>query len=168
MYDQVDLRKCKVVGTGCPGNMMHSLLTVPEFSIFSNIVKRARLETIFNSPKANFTVFVPTNNALNHYDPTIEKTINIGDARHFVRSLTLKRRIPYALLQSSPASKFTTMDSPNDLYVTTIRGVTSLSNCSECTEGVSASIIVPDIILKNGIMHAINGTLQPIYSTQLR
>lgn len=168
MYDQVDLRGCSPKTDGCKGGLMNTLLIHKDFSEFAAIVKKAKLETIFNSPQADFTVFVPDNKAIQRQYHNFASKINISEAQHIVKSLTLKNRITYDLLKDSPMATYTTRDFPNNLTVMNVNGRTIVTNCSERCAGESANLIHADILCKNGIIHVIDNVLYPIESIQLR
>lgn len=168
MYDQVDLRGCNPKTTGCPGGIMNTLLLQSDFSEFAAIVKKARLDNILNSAQADFTLFVPTNAAVQRIAPKLADKLDIGEAQHLVKSLMLNRRITYDLLKDSPVSTFITRNPPNNLFIMNINGKTILSNCAECCPGENATLIHADIMCTNGIIHVIDNFPLANQSIQLR
>lgn len=154
MYDFGDLRACgKQKSEYCPHALMGIISSHPDFQKFHHMVSVARLEHILNDSQANFTLFVPSDAAINGLGNEIFLNMDDGTARHIVKSSMLDYRIPSEILESSPASYFMTKDPPNRLFIGNISGKTFINN--------DINVIHKDILASNGIIHVIDKLIWP-------
>jgi len=157
MFNMPDIRGPLPLKINCPNTLMGIITTNPDFSKFRYMVKIARLGGILNDIQADFTIFIPSDKALESAEGLGEEVfINMDDstARHIVLSSMLNRRITSELLADSPASYFITRDPPNRLFVSNISGKTCINT--------DINIIHTDIIASNGIIHVIDNLIRPI------
>lgn len=153
MYNFQDLRnlsgkKCKIKDNSLTG----ILNTIPDFSIFAEIVDKARLTGILSDIQSNYTLFVPSNSYLKKkYSKEYIDNIDIGLARRLVNFSMMNRVIDKSLLQSSPVSIFPTIDRSNSMKIDTISGTTRLPNC--------VSVIHWNHPADNGLIHVVDGLL---------
>jgi uncharacterized surface protein with fasciclin (FAS1) repeats len=153
MFNIKDLNSCIPRFKKCPNSLSGLIQSHPDFSKFYSILKLANLDDIYNDPQANFTLFVPSDNALANIDDSVFKNMDISTARHIVKTSTLDRKIPSELLENSPASYFITKDSSNRLFITNIRGRTYIDT--------NINVIHKDMEASNGIIHVIDGLIRP-------
>jgi len=154
MWDIADLRGHNPKKQDCPNSIMEAINTHPDFTKFRYMVKLAKLEGILSDPQANFTIFVPSDRALQDLGDALFINMDSATARHIVKSSMIDRKIPSELLEHSPASYFMTKDSPNRLFITNISGRTYINN--------NINVIHKNMILANGIIHIIDALLRPI------
>lgn len=153
MFDMPDLRGHLPVKVACPNSLTSIVNEHPDFSKFRYMLNLAKLENLYSDPQANFTIFVPSDNALKHVDKNVFLNMDDGTARHIIKSSTLKRRIPSSVLSDSPASWLHTQDPPNRLFVTNMNGRIYLNN--------NINIIHKDMPASNGIIHVIDNLIWP-------
>lgn len=154
MFNIKDLRGPLPVKKECPNTLMDVIINTPEFSKFRFMVKLARLESILNGLQADFTLFIPSDNAIAHLGDEVFINMDDASARHIVMSLMLNRRITSDLLIDSPASFFLTRDPPNRLFISNISGKTYINN--------DTRIIKFDILTRNGVIHVIDNLIIPV------
>jgi uncharacterized surface protein with fasciclin (FAS1) repeats len=153
MWDMVDLRGCGPKKQDCPNSIMAALSTHPDFTKFRYMVKLAKLEGLLSAPQANFTLFVPSDRAIQDLGEAVFVNMDDATARHIVKSSMMDRKIPSELLEYSPASYFMTKDPPNRLFVSNISGRTYINN--------NINVIHKDMIFANGIIHVVDALLWP-------
>jgi uncharacterized surface protein with fasciclin (FAS1) repeats len=137
----------------CTTNLYGIIKNNINFSKFKYILKLAKLDNILNDPQANFTLFVPTDKALNNISDGVFTNMDSSVARHIIKSSMLERKITSDILENSPACNFITKDPPNKLFITNMNGKTYINNCIQ--------IIEKDIDANNGIIHTIDGLIWP-------
>ena len=153
MWNKGDLRPLSKKEQFCPHSLMGIINSNTDFTKFKYLVKLARLENILDHSQANFTLFVPSDKALQGINENIFSNMDDATARHIVRSSILNYRYPSEILESSPAIYYNTIDSPNRLFISNISGQTYINNC--------INIIKKDILTSNGIIHVIDKLIQP-------
>ena len=153
MFDLPDLRGPLPIIIKCPNSLSGIVDSHPDFTKFKYMLNLAKLDTLYGDLQADFTIFVPSDNALRHINNNVFLNMNKNTARHIIKSSTLKRKITSAILSDSPASWFHTMDPPNRLFVTNINGKTYLNN--------TINVVHKDIPASNGIIHVIDGLIWP-------
>jgi uncharacterized surface protein with fasciclin (FAS1) repeats len=159
MFDFTDLRGCLPEKKFCPTSLTGVVNEHPDFRKFSYILNLSGLAPIYNNNQANFTIFVPSDTTLIGMDPSVLENMDALEARHIVQSSTLKRRIPGAILEDSPAAIFTTLGDPNNLWVTNISGHTYINN--------TINVIHKDMSTDNGLIHVIDSIIWPNMSTEV-
>ena len=125
----------------------------PEFSKFKYIVETAMMDDILGSLQSEFTLFIPSDRAIESLD--ILKNIDISLARHIIKTSMLDRKIPSEILEDSSSSYFRTNDSANRLLIRNIFGVTYIND--------NIKIIYKDITTLNGIIHVVDNLIWPEY-----
>lgn len=153
MWNTKDLRGCLPKEVDYPTSLMSIINKHPDFSKFRYMVKLAKLEGIFNSTQADFTIFVPSDKAIAGLGDSVFMNMDDAIARHIVKSSTLDRKIPSELLEDSPAAYFLTKDPPNRLFITNISGRTYINN--------DINIIHKDMQAVNGLIHVIDKLIWP-------
>ena len=153
MFDIPDLRGHLPIKVACPNSLTWIINKHPDFSRFSYMLKLAKMDDLYSDPQANFTIFVPSDDALKHVDNNVFLNMDDSTARHIIKSSTLKRRIPSAVLLDSPASWLHTRDPPNRLFVTNMNGRIYVNN--------TINIIHKDMQASNGIIHVIDDLIWP-------
>lgn len=134
-------------------SLMSIISKHPDFSKFYYMVKLAKLEGIFNSTQADFTIFVPSDKAITGLGEEVFMNMDDSVARHIIKSSTLNRKISSDLLEDSPASYFITNDPPNRLFITNISGRTYINN--------DINIIHKDMHASNGLIHVVDKLIWP-------
>lgn len=154
MFNIPDIRGPFPLKVNCPNTLMDIIEKNPDFSKFRYMVKIARLNSILNGIQADFTIFIPSDKAIEGLGEEVFINMDDSTARHIVLSSMLNRRITSELLADSPASYFITRDLPNRLFITNISGKTCINT--------DINIIYTDIIASNGIIHVIDKLIWPV------
>ena len=146
---------CKPTKKYNEGSIMYLLDTHPDFSIFCTIVKISDLDVILDNIQANFTLFVPSDSELKYkLRPNMIENMDVGTARDIVKSSMLVDRIPSELLVDSPAAYFNTDSPQNRMFITNINGNMRINN--------TLNVILFDIVAKNGMVHVVDGLINPL------
>ena len=153
MFDMPDLRGPLPKIIPCKGSITSIVHEHQDFSSFKYMLNVAKLESVYNDPQADFTVFVPSDKSLSSIDNNVFLNMDIAVARHIIKSSTLKRKITAAVLGDSPASWFHTQDPPNRLFITNMNGRTRINN--------NINVIHKNMYAKNGLIHVIDGFIWP-------
>ena len=156
MFDFVDLRGKLPEKEYKKGSIMYLIENHPDFSKFCYIIKLAVMDDVLDNLQANFTLFVPSDSELKYRSVPEDFYVNMdqGTARHIVLSSLLDSRIPSVLIKDSPATYFITKDPPNRLFITNINDNTRINNLF--------NVIHFDIVCNNGIIHVVNGLIEPL------
>jgi uncharacterized surface protein with fasciclin (FAS1) repeats len=152
MFNIPDIRGNNNDIVPCKNSLLDFLYQNEEFSKFRSILKKARMEGIYNATQADCTLFVPMNKHLYISDDDIQ-SMDISLARHIIRNSTLNKKIPYKLLISSNCSYFNTRDSPNRILLTYIHG--------KCVINNNIHFVKPDIECTNGLIHVVSELIYP-------
>jgi len=153
MFDFVDLRGKPILKKVESNSLMGVINTNPNFSKFKIVVKLAMMESVLDSAQSEFTLFIPSDQAIKGLSKDFFEEMDIGLARHIVKTAMLNRRIPSELLEDSAASYFITNDPPNKLFVWNNEDITFINK--------DVQIIQKDIITSNGIIHVIDKLIWP-------
>lgn len=153
MFDMPDLRGQHSKQTECSTSLLALINNHPDFSKFRYLVKLANMDGILNSLQTTFTIFVPSDRALEGLDDAVFMNIDTSTARHIVKSSMLNHKITKELIQNSPASFFITKDPPNRLFISNISGRTYIQN--------DINVIHFDMQAENGIIHVIDKLIWP-------
>ncbi len=105
------------------------------------------MKNIYDSPQANFTVFVCSDFISNLQTEWID-ALDIGDARRIIMGSTIKNRIPSEILTDSPSSYFMTCNPQYRILITNENNVTQINR--GCT------VVMKDIMASNGIIHIVD------------
>lgn len=155
MFDFTDYKGPLPTMVPCPNTLLGLIYNNPDFSIFKFMVHRSKLNSFFNLSQADFTVFIPSDKELlKRMDESIFTNMDILTARSIVKSCMLNNRISSEVLEDSPAAYYYTTEPSNRLFITNLNGNTIINN--------NIKIIKKDILLKNGIVHVIDGLVIPI------
>jgi uncharacterized surface protein with fasciclin (FAS1) repeats len=135
---------------------MYLIENHPDFSKFRYIIKLAVMDNLLDNLQANFTLFVPSDSDLKYRNIPEDFYVNMdqGTARHIVLSSLLDNRVPSELIKDSPAMYFITNDPPNRLFMTNINNKTRINN--------AFNIVHFDIVCTNGIIHVVDGMINPL------
>lgn len=153
MWNKGDLRPSNIKQQFCPQSMMGIINSTSDFSKFNYVIKLARMENILDHSQANFTLFVPSDKALQGINENIFSNMDDATARHIVKSSMLNYRFPSELLENSPATYYITKDPPNRLFITNISGKTYINN--------NINVIQKDLLASNGIIHVTDKIIYP-------
>ena len=153
MFDFTDLRGPYPKREPCKNSLLGIITNNPDFKKFNFMVRRAGLEEFLNSPQANFTIFVPSDKALDFISEDLFTNMDILTARRIVKTSMLYERIPAKILEDSPAAYYYTTDTTNRLFITNLSGITYINN--------NIKLIEKDILLDNGIIHVIDNLIIP-------
>lgn len=135
---------------------------LPEFSLLCNLMKQTRFDSILSG--GIYTVFAPTDDALNSAIDTLsqsEMDFDLTDPG-LMTSVLLQHIIPGSTIDSSKLDCDTEVEMAN--------GAKSDITCSDeakfiggpgISQGMQASIDMPDIYACNGIIHVIGGVILP-------
>jgi uncharacterized surface protein with fasciclin (FAS1) repeats len=134
-------------------SLMSKIGVTPEFSKFKRIVLVAGMEEFLSNKLSDLTMFIPNDSSLSDVPDSAFMDMDRGTARHIIRNMTMKKRIPSELLTQSPTGLFSSLDSDNRLFVGTAHGVLMLNEQIEVVE--------VDIEAGNGLIHITNGILWP-------
>ena len=149
----------------CPGNLMSLIQDNPDFSIFNYMIGVGQLYNKFNSPQANFTIFVPTDSFLRaKYSENMFKNMDLYTARETVLYHTLRGKVTFDMLRSS---KCMYLDTMIDKSVYSKILVESRDNTVVLNN--TARMKAKDIQLTNGMIHIITDLLiPPVFVDNLR
>ncbi len=140
-----------------PDSILGFIYNNPKFSKFFKITERAMMVGQLNNIQANFTIFIPSNDSLQHIPDEFLNTMDDGMAKQIVSASILDRKIDKLLLTRSPVSYFHTKNPEMRMYITNIRGKTEINGM--------ANVIEWDIERSNGIIHIIDTLLVPNENT---
>ena len=131
-----------------------------DFTIFSDIVKKARYDVKLSDKQADFTIFVPSDFHIKQkYTLDYLTKIDNGLAGEIVNFSMMNRKIDQNILQSSPSSTFPTVDRSR-ILISTVNDVTMLANCNK--------VIHWNYLASNGLIHVVDGLLIPDKSSRYR
>jgi hypothetical protein len=136
----------------CPHSISGILARGNDTKLFSYMLELSGLQGLYDSPEADFTLFVVPDGILHHLEGSITN-MDRSTARHIIQSSTLRRRIIAALLEDSPAAYFYTEDKPNQLFVTNMNNTTYVNN--------DAVVVRKDIHANNGVIHHVDKLVIP-------
>jgi uncharacterized surface protein with fasciclin (FAS1) repeats len=154
MFNMTDRRGNLPLEKPTPGSLLDKIQNTPDFSKFSYMVELSNFKGILNAPQANFTLFVPSDNALKNINDNVFINMDSTTAWYLVKTSIIKNRIPSEILEDSPAAYFYTLSECNRLFITNISGTTYIDD--------NIRIIKKDILCTNGIIHVIDGLIYPI------
>lgn len=153
MWDFTDLRGPTPKDNYCPNSLMEIINNHSNFSKFRHMVKLAKLDGVLAGAQADFTLFVPSDNAFRGINDAVFMNMDDATARHIVKSSMLDRKLSSDVIKDSPASYFITKDPPNRLFISNISGKTYINN--------DINVIHFDQMAKNGIIHVIDKLIWP-------
>lgn len=125
----------------------------PQFSKFKKIVDTAKMMGFLNDEQITSTIFIPSDQFLEHIPQSFFDTMDDGLAREILSASTLPKIIASDLLTSSPVSYFYTKNPAMRMYVTNISSRTRLNNC--------ATVVKYNVWCTNGIIHLIDNLIEP-------
>lgn len=125
----------------------------PQFRKFKKIVDTANRMGFLNEEQANCTVFIPSNEYLQHIPQSYFDTMDDGLARQILASSTIPKILAADLITSSPVCYYYTRNPAMRMYVTNISNRTKINNC--------ATVVGYDIWCDNGIIHLIDNLIEP-------
>jgi len=154
MFDKSDLRGPLPQKVEHPNSLSSIISMNPDFSKFRYILRMSKLDGLYNDMQANFTLFVPSDAALINIPESVFVNMDLLTARHIVKTSTLNNRITSDILSDSPCSYFMTNSPANRLFVTNVNGQITIDN--------HINVIGTDIMAVNGIIHVVDGLIQPL------
>lgn len=135
------------------GSMYDFLHKHPKFTRFMEIIRKAKMEGQLNEIEASFTLFIPTDDFLNHMPNDFFEKMDDGLARQILNASSIRRKIDKSLITSSPVAYYSTMNPRMRMYVTNISGITQINEC--------LSIVQYGLNFNNGMIHVIDGLIIP-------
>jgi uncharacterized surface protein with fasciclin (FAS1) repeats len=129
-----------------------------EFSLFTQIVEKAGYSSFLNAYGA-YTLFLPTNDAVNAYLKKISKA-SVND----IDVATAKNLVSFAIIQDTIATNNFTdgkIRTPTMINQYLITGAANESGTSSITINKQAKLTRGNIRLGNGIVHVIDNVLVP-------
>jgi uncharacterized surface protein with fasciclin (FAS1) repeats len=154
MFNKNDLHGPFPLIENIPGTLSYIISSNPDFSIFKYILRLSKMENIYNDPKINSTLFIPSDKALHNIPSDVFTSMDYYAARQFILSSTLRNKITRDIIEDSPASYFITQNKRNHLFITNINGRTYLNK--------DINVIHKDLHAINGIIHVIDALIAPI------
>ena len=142
-----------------PGTIVQVASANPQFSTLVSLVKKAGLVTALSSPKAHLTVFAPTNAAFAALKKNDPMTFN---AVATTPSL-LKKVLTYHVLTTEVDAAAATAAAQKNAKVKTLEGESialRLKGGKIILNG-SATVVKPNVMASNGVIHVIDSVLIP-------
>ncbi len=157
MFDMQDIRGTFPITVANPNSLLDIIRTNPDFSKYNYILKLSRLENLFNNIQANFTVFIPSDKALNQqYDESVFVNMDQNTAIHLIKMSMLNDRINGEILRDCPSAYYMTKDEANRILISNYNYNTYIDN--------SIRIIKMDVLAINGIIHITDGILSSLFT----
>ena len=153
MWNHTDLRGPLPKPEACDNSLLGALENNPNFSFFRKIVKKAKMEDIFNNVQANFTVFVPVNDQLSDEMKQGIDNMDVLKARQIIKASSLDNKISSECFAGKQSLSLVTRDRSNRIEVSSSDGKTFLNK--------TIMLVETDIILGNGIIHTISQPIIP-------
>ena len=162
MFDITDLRGNLPVLTYCKNSISGFLFANKEFSKMFALLKKAKLDGQYNQSQADVTLFV----CPDKYMKLNPENASISQARTFILTCSLNRRIPMELIEDSPAAYYDTKaEQCNRLFISNMNNRTYISNPNsrngQLCPGKNIQVIHEDILCSNGIIHLVDGVITP-------
>lgn len=154
MFDIPDLRGNLPKKVETPGSLSYLLTINPDFSKFRYMLRLAKLDNIYNDCQADFTIFVPSDKAIQDIPDEIFTNMDSSTARTIIKSSTLNRKITSDILEDTRGTYIITQSTPNRLLITNNNGNTYIDK--------TIKIIKKDIIATNGIIHVVDKLIKPL------
>lgn len=138
-------------------NVVQVAQSNPDFSILVEAVQAAGLGGVLSNPKANYTIFAPTNDA---FAQALQET-GLSKADLFANKPLLAKILGYHVINGDMAiyakdvKPGNVMSLSNDTLMITPEGKLMDEN------GRTASILKTDIAATNGVVHVIDKVLLP-------
>lgn len=135
------------------GSIYDFINSNPKFSKFRKIVDIANRMGFLNEEQAVCTVFIPSNDYLEHIPENYFDTMDRGLAQDILSASIIPKKLASDLLTSSPVCYLYTKNPKMRMYVTNINNRTTLNNC--------AVVVQYDIWCNNGIIHLVDNLIEP-------
>jgi uncharacterized surface protein with fasciclin (FAS1) repeats len=142
-----NLCSAKAEKPNCRNTLMGMLEKNSDFSTMKNLVKKAKLEGIYDSLQSDLTLFIPSDKSLN-LPPNYIKNMDLLTARKLVKFLTLNRKIYLSIIQAQPVISLVTKLPSSMMYITNLDCRTIIHECTLLLYG--------DIEVDNGLIHVID------------
>lgn len=166
MYDVADLHsveESKVVPT--KGTILHAIMSNNDFSFFQDLVKRGKMEEYLNDPVLTATLFLPTDRSFERLPSHVIRQLESKSPRDVVAFHILKA--PVSIISMKGIRQYFETVHPRENLL--IEGRTPMPKIGHRHQSTSVtpsinyepSIIEPDILMENGIIHIINSPLVP-------
>src|SRR3989304_1547472 len=153
-YEWRDWVGPKVEADANPDTLYAILKANKDFSKFLFMVELCDMGGMFDSYESKFTLFVPSNAYLEgKYNGEFFINMDRYTALQLVRYHTLNNIIPSALLKTARMMKINTYKEGYSILVKNLNGKLILNGC--------VNIVRPDIPVKGGLIHVIDGLLEP-------
>lgn len=159
MYSFVDYKNPTGVTTPCTieGSIYDYISKRKDMCRIKSIIDKANMIGQLSDCEANFTLFIPTDNYLEHIPQEFFDNMDVGEAKQIIQSSMMWRSIDKKLISSSPVSYYITKNPQMRMYVTNIGGKTRINNCGMIKEF--------DIELNNGMIHITDMLIVPTNDT---
>lgn len=153
MYSFVDINNKNIEPTINKGSIYDFINSNKKFSKFKAIISKANNIGLLNDIQANCTLFIPSDDSLEHIPYSYFQTMDDGLARQILASSIINRKIDKKLLISSPVAYYITRLPEMRMYITNISGKTVINNC--------VTVLQFDNNFNNGMVHIVNGLIAP-------
>lgn len=153
MYSFVDINSNVMEPTINKGSIYDFINSNKKFSKFKAIISKASNIGLLNDIQANCTLFIPSDDSLEHIPYSYFQTMDDGLARQILASSIINRKIDKKLLISSPVAYYITRLPEMRMYITNISGKTVINNC--------ATVLQFDNNFSNGMVHIVDNLIAP-------
>lgn len=159
MYLFTDYRNPKDKHKICTnkGSIFDFIYNAKNFTKFRKIVDKAMMVGQLNSLQADMTVFIPSDNYLQHVPNDFIEYMDDGMARQILAASTLNRRIDKELLTSSPVAYYITRNPSMKMYMTNINDKTVING--------NVNVVHFDVPCANGLIHLVDNLIIPSDNT---
>jgi transforming growth factor-beta-induced protein len=134
-----------------PDTVVDIALSSPDFSMLVSLLQKADLVGALQS-EGPFTVFAPTNDAFNK----LLAALNIS-ASDLMNQPDLAKVLLYHVVSGNVLST----DLSNGLSASTLNGESVSFNLTDGVKVQNASVVLADLVAKNGVVHVIDSVLVP-------
>jgi uncharacterized surface protein with fasciclin (FAS1) repeats len=140
-------------------NIVQVAVSSPQLTTLVSLVKKAGLVSALSNPKAQLTVFAPTNAAFAKLKKTAPKTFNAVATTPAL----LKKILTYHVLGTRVDAMTATAAAMKGASVKTLEGEKIKLSIAggKLTLNGSSTVIKADIAASNGVVHLINTVLVP-------
>ena len=128
-----------------------------DFSIFNFLVRRAKLECIFDQYVTDLTVFVPSDSSLRQiYDDSLWVSIDYLAAKNIVLAHILERKVTKEMLMSSEGLRHTTKHHVGP-YCSFISSYNPQNQ--NIVLNSNAKVVDSNMMINNGIIHTLDNLI---------
>ena len=158
MYDFHDFRNNSKIDCSYTNDSLMAIINSnPDFTIFAELVKKAKYDGKLSDKQSDFTIFIPSDIEIKKkYSIEYLNNIDDGFAREIINASMMNRKIDQNLIQSSPTSTFPTVNRSR-INVNTVNGITMIQDFNKVIDWNHIAI--------NGLIHVVDRFIIPENST---